>query len=203
MQKLIRCDRSHQQSPGIGFGYERRSENRRRPTWCRLRSAHRRARQTDAGARPETGQSDGGSALRPDRRVPRRQRRHESASRRKLCGECDVHLRLACRGRGRRRVARRAHRHRARPVRCAAAGGDDRLPHRIPIHVGGDHCRGAGRGNSHRLHIGRHRTGFPRARHLHAGDERCLSPTIDSADPRAGRGAFGVGGSAVVPPDHR
>ena len=186
------------------WGYERGNAPRRRPAWRRTRSAHRRARQAHAGAAPRNwgkrwpiccaGRSTH-TATAPSSR--------KDQVRRKLCGERDVHLRLARRGRGRRRVARRAHRHRTRARRCAAAGGDDRLPHRIPIHVGADPRRGARRGHTHRLDPGCHRTGLPRSGHLHPGDEHRLSPTTDGADPRARGRAIGVGGSVAVPTDHR
>ena len=38
------------------------------------------------------------------------------------------------------------------------AGVDDGVPNRIPIHVGGDPRRRAGRGRTHRIDSGRHRT---------------------------------------------
>ncbi len=118
--------------------YGRGIENPRRPAWRNSRSARRRTRQAHAGPRAGTGKGDGGSALPRDRRVSRRQRRHEGSGRRKLCGECDLHLPLARGRRGCRCFARGAHRHRTRARRCAAAGGDDRLPDGFPIHVGGD-----------------------------------------------------------------
>ena len=121
----------------------------------------------------------------------------------KLRGKPDVHLRLARRGRGRRRLARRAHRHRTRARRCAAAGGDDGLPDRFPIHVGGDPRRRAGRGDTHRIDPGRHRTRLPRPGHLHPGDGQRLPPAADRADPRAGGRTVGVGRSAAVAADHR
>ena len=123
-----------------------------------------------------------------------------------MCGKRDFHLRLARRGCGRPRyrcLARRAHRHRTRARRCAAAGGDDRLPNRFPLHVGADPRDRTRRGHTDGLDPGCHRAGFPRSGHLYPGDEHRLSPTADSTDPRARGGAIGVGGSVVVPSDHR
>ena len=91
----------------------------------------------------------------------------------------------------------------SRARRRAAAGRDDRLPHRIPIHVGADPRGRARRGHTDRLDPGCHRTGLPRSGHLYPGDEHRLSPTADSADPRAGGRAIGAGGSVAVPTDHR
>ena len=125
-------------------------------------------------------------------------------SRRKLRGECDVHLRLARRGRGDVDVSPAEHTGTARAlagVPLPAVMTAYRIGFRFMWEQTLATARAAAIPTDSILDATA-RVFIAQDTFTQAMSSR-LSPTADRADPRAGGRAIGVGGSAAVPPDHR